>query len=310
MTDWAWIPITVAAAFFQSLRTALQKFLKGRLSTVGSTFTRFAFGVPFAAAYLALLVLGAGWEMPRPDASFALPVLTGAAAQVVGTALLLRVLDLRNVPVGVAYTKTEVVQAAVFGFVFLDDALSGWAWAAVALGTLGVMLISLQRSDRPLAALVSGLGSPAALMGMASGAGFAVAAVGFRGASLSLGHDSALVAAAYTLVWATGLQTLMVAAWLALREPEQFGRVARAWRPSLAAGLAGAIGSGCWFTAMTLQSVAHVRTLGLVELVFSFAMSALWFRERTTANEVAGVVLLVAAIAMILNAPAVGPGMP
>jgi hypothetical protein len=41
-----WIPITMAAAFFQNLRSALQKHLKGQLSTTGATFSRFAYAAP------------------------------------------------------------------------------------------------------------------------------------------------------------------------------------------------------------------------------------------------------------------------
>ena len=50
-----WIPITLGAAASQSARTALQRHLKGRLSTNGAAFTRFVFGLPLAAIYVAAL---------------------------------------------------------------------------------------------------------------------------------------------------------------------------------------------------------------------------------------------------------------
>ena len=70
MIEWIWIPITVAAALFQCLRTALQKFLKGRMSTTASTFTRFAFGMPVAIVYILVLLKIAGFATPTPGPAF------------------------------------------------------------------------------------------------------------------------------------------------------------------------------------------------------------------------------------------------
>jgi|DewCreStandDraft_4_1066084.scaffolds.fasta_scaffold36828_2 drug/metabolite transporter (DMT)-like permease len=303
MVEWLWIPITVAAALFQCLRLALQRFLKGRLSTSASNFTRFAFGMPVAIAYLLGLLFGLGYTVPRIDQTFLAWVVAGGLAQIVATGLLLHVFSFRNFPVGIAYAKTEVIQAAVFGLVFLGDRLTAWGSASILVSTLGVMLVSLVASDRPLRALLGGWMERSALIGIASGGFFAVSAVGFRAASLSLEHPSPIVAAACTLAFATTFQSAALGAYLAWREPDQFAKLAQAWRPSLLAGLTSVLGSAGWFTAMTLQAVAYVRTLGLVELLFTFLVSALWFREKPRPTEIAGVVLVVAGIAMILNAP-------
>jgi drug/metabolite transporter (DMT)-like permease len=301
--DGLWIPVTIAAAGFQALRTSLQKYLTGRVSTIASTFTRFAFGLPFALLWLLALTLGRGVPMPAPDRDFFLIVAVGAVGQILATALLLHVVTLRNVAVGVAFSKAEIILTAIFGFVVLGDALTVWAVLAIVIGTLGVMVTSMKTSDRPLAALLGGIGERTALLGLVSGSLFGVSAVAFRAASTGLGHPDVLVSAAYALAWATAIQTGVMAAWLWARERDQFARLRAAWRPSLAAGIAGVAGSACWFTAMTIQTVAIVRTLGLVELLFTFAMSVLWFRERPTKAEVAGVVMLVAAIVLLLNPP-------
>jgi drug/metabolite transporter (DMT)-like permease len=297
-----WIPITLGAAVFQALRTALQKYLKGKLSTNGATFTRFFYGMPVAVVYLFGLAAFTHQAMPQPNAMFWLWVVAGGVTQIIATSLLLYVLSFRNFPVGVAYTKTEVLQAAVFGLVFLGDRLSAMGTVSVALGTFGVMLVSLVASQHPFRALFTGWLEKPALIGIVSGSFFAVAAVGFRGAALSLNYPDPLLAAAYTLAWANGLQVLMLGAWLFWRERDQFGKVIRTWRVSSLAGLASVLGSGCWFTAMTLQAVAYVRTLGLVELLVTFAISAFWFREKHRSTEIVGVLLIVASVAMILNA--------
>ena len=52
-----WVLITVAAAFLQNVRSAMQKHLKGRMGTTGATFVRFGFGVPFALLYMGILAV-------------------------------------------------------------------------------------------------------------------------------------------------------------------------------------------------------------------------------------------------------------
>jgi drug/metabolite transporter (DMT)-like permease len=302
MADWAWIPITVAAALFQCLRTALQKYLKGSLSTTGSTYVRFLYGMPLAVLYALALIWIGGHAAPMPNPAFLAWILAGSVAQILATFLLLYVLGYRNFPVGVAYCKTEVVQAAVFGLVFLGDALSAWGAWSIAIGTFGVMLMSMAGDRHPVRALMTGWLERPALLGLASGAGFAVAAIGVRGASLSLGHPSALMAAGYTLAWTNTVQTLLMTGYIAWRERGQFAAVLATWRVSALAGLMSVLGSGCWFLAMTLTAVAYVRTLGLVELVFTFLVAVLWFRERPRVNEAIGVALIVVAVAAILNA--------
>jgi drug/metabolite transporter (DMT)-like permease len=302
MVDWLWIPITVAAALFQCLRLALQKFLKGRMSTSASNFTRFAFGMPLAIVYV-LLLFGLGYAAPGINATFLAWVFGGGVAQIVATGLLLHVFSFRNFPVGIAYAKTEVIQAAVFGLVFLGDRLTPWGSASILVSTLGVMLVSLVASGNPVRALLTGWLERSALIGIASGGFFAVSAVGFRAASLALEYPNPIVAAACTLAFATTIQSAILGGYLAWREPEQFRNLVAAWRPSFMAGLTSVLGSAGWFTAMTLQTVAYVRTVGLVELVFTFLVSSLWFREKPRMTEIAGVTLVVLGIAMVLNMP-------
>ena len=64
-----WIPITIAAAFLQNLRSALQKHLKGRLSTVGAAYARFLYAWPFALVYVWGLHEIGGLAWPAPNMS-------------------------------------------------------------------------------------------------------------------------------------------------------------------------------------------------------------------------------------------------
>lgn len=296
-----WVPITLCAAASQAARTALQRHLKGRLSTNGAAFTRFVFGLPYAIVYLALLAASGVAALPSPGPRFWAWVLLAAVSQIVATSLQLHVMGTRNFATGVAYAKTEVVQAALFEVIFLGAALTWLGSLGIVLGTVAVMLMSLIRTERPLHAFLVGWSDPTALIGLAAGGFFGIAAVGFRGASISLGHPSPFVAASFTLVVATATQTAIMGTFLALRERGELGRVFGHARAGLVVGLASALGSACWFTAFTLQIAAYVRTLGLVELFFTLLISMYAFRERPTRAEVAGLALLVLSIALVLN---------
>jgi drug/metabolite transporter (DMT)-like permease len=296
---WIWAPITVFAAFAQTLRNAAQRHLTKELGTLGATLVRFLYGLPFAALWLAIVSLGGGSQMPTPNASFGVWVTVGAMGQIAATALLLRAMAERNFAIGVAYSKTEIIQVAVFSIVLLGDPLSGGAATAIILGTVGVTLLSPQIDKMNLAAFAMGWTSRAALYGIASGTCFAISAVGYRGAALSLNAENAFIAAAYALVWAQFIQTAALGGWLLVRSPATIRAVLRAWRVSLLAGLFGALASMGWFTAMALEPAAHVRTLGLVEVLFSYLVSLRIFRERLSALEIAGLALLVLGVATI-----------
>jgi drug/metabolite transporter (DMT)-like permease len=296
----AWIPITVAAAFFQNLRSALQKHLKGRLSTTGATFSRFAYAAPLALLYVAALAALTGQDLPAPNPAFAAYAVVGGLAQITATALLLYSFSFRNFAVGTTYSKTETVQTAIFGIVILGDPLGLGAAAAILISLSGVMAISVARTRMTMLGLLTSLAEKPALVGIASGAFFGLSAISYRGASLALGEHGFLIRAAFTLACVTVFQTLVMAIYMRLREPGQVTAVLRAWRVAAWAGISGMVASAGWFTAMTIQTAAYVRALGQIELVFTFAASILLFHEWPNRAEVIGIFLVIAGILLLL----------
>lgn len=297
--DWLWIPVTVWAAFAQTLRNAAQRGLTSRLGTLGATLVRFLYGLPFAMLWLWLVLEFGGVRLPVPGAGFVGWVALGALSQIGATALLLRTMQERNFALGIAYSKTEVVQVALFAFVALGDRVSIAALFAIACATVGVLLLSPADKERPLRALLSGWTGKPALLGLASGTGFALASVGYRGAALSFEHAPYLSAAAVTLVAALVLQTVALGGWLLARSPQVVAGVLREWRPSLFAGCMGAAASAGWFTAFAIEAAANVRTLGLVELIFAYVVSLKLFREKLSAMELGGMALIALGIVVI-----------
>ncbi|MCC6867992.1 MAG: EamA/RhaT family transporter [Burkholderiales bacterium] len=297
-----WIPITIFAALAQTIRNAAQRSLVGELGTLGATLVRFLYGLPFAIAWLGLLLALTALPLPAFDSRFLVWTAVGGISQIAGTALLLRVMAARNFAVGVAYSKTDVVQTALFSALLLADALSLQGALAVGCATLGVLLLAPVAGQRPWRSLVAGFASRSAVLGLGCGACMALASVAFRAATHALASPSFLVAAAVTLVAALALQTVVLGGWLYVRDRRVVVRTLAAWRPSLFAGLMGAAASAGWFTAFAIKPATHVRTLGLVEIVFSYAVSRRFFREHLTRRELAALVLLGAGALLITTA--------
>src|SRR5207253_4970967 len=97
---WLWIPVTIWAAFAQTLRNAAQRHLTKALGTLGATLVRFLYGLPFAALWLFAVHTVGGFALPTPNLGFAGWVSLGAVSQIVATALLLRVMAERTFALG------------------------------------------------------------------------------------------------------------------------------------------------------------------------------------------------------------------
>ncbi|NNU79838.1 DMT family transporter [Halovulum dunhuangense] len=292
-----WIPITIAAAFAQNLRFMLQKTLKGRLSTLGVTFSRFVYAAPLAWVVVAGLLMQPGVDWPGLTPRALAFGAVGAVAQIVATALVVTLFSLRNFAVGIAFSKTETVMTALLSAAILAEPVTGGAWVAILVTVAGVLLMSGLPSRGNL---TGGMLSRAAGIGIASGAIFAMASIGYRGASLSLAQGDFLIRAAVTLALVTTFQTVLMAVWLAFREPGEIGRVIGAWRIAAWVGLTGMLGSLGWFSAFTLMNAAYVKALGQIELVFTVLASVFFFRERITRAEAAGIVLVAGGIILLV----------
>ncbi len=293
VTPWLWAVFTVIAAFAQTLRNAMQRELTASLGTVGATHVRFLFGFPFVLVFLAGVMLVSGTPLPRPDLAFWPWAIAGAGAQVAATALMLAAMGERSFVVTIAYIKTEPIQVAIFGLIFLGDLLTLPMMTAIVVATAGVVIMSTKPGG-----MVGGI--KPTLIGLASGGMFALSTIGFRGAILKLGLPNYVMAATFTLAVGIVMQAVLLSLYLGLRNPGVLFAIVRAWKPSLSAGLAGAVASQFWFLALALATAASVRTLALIEVLFAQLIARFAFGQRTSAREALGMVLVVAGVALLL----------
>jgi drug/metabolite transporter (DMT)-like permease len=295
VASWLWIVFTVTAAFFQTLRNAMQRELTGSLGTVGATHVRFLFGFPFALLSLIGVMLVTGVPLPRPPLSFWPWVIDGAGAQIAATALMLMAMGQRSFVVTIAYIKTEPIQVAVFGLLVLGDAVTWPLMTAILVATAGVIIMSTKPGGM-------GGGVKPTIIGLVSGGMFALSAIGYRGAILSLHLPSFVMAATFTLVVGLLLQSIVLSIYMALRTPSALLAIVRAWKPSLFAGLMGALASQFWFLAFAIATAASVRTLALVEVLFAQIVARVMFGQKTTPREAIGMVLVVAGVGLLIFA--------
>src|SRR5579859_2831824 len=204
-----WIPFTIVAALGQVARNAMQRSLTGPLGTWGATNIRFLFGFPFSLVFFAVVLTVSGDHLPSPPAAFWPWLVLGALTQIMGTGLMLLAMNDRSFVVTTAYLKTEAIQTAIFGFVFLGDHLTLLKVVAILIATAGVVIAAL----RPEAAKGFADLRPT-LMGLTAAASFALSAVGYRGAVIVVPGVSFVTGASFTLVFGLFVQTVVLSIYL------------------------------------------------------------------------------------------------
>lgn len=314
-----WIAFTVFAALMQAVRTAGQKQLSSSVTPMSSTLIRYIFGLPFAVIYLLYIshhvaVSGSAaaidttlqsllnnsisqaiaWiSTALANQTFVVFASLASALQIIATALLIKVFSFRNFTVGTSFAKTEAMQAALFGTLFFTTPLSGLGWLAVAIGFLGIFIVSIPTSEQRWEPMNI-------LLGTLSGTAFALTSLCLRKASLSL-DQAVLQSAATTLVCMVILQSMLCLIYTGIREPGQFSIIRT--RLSLAGfvGLTSALGSIGWFTAMTYENPALVKSLGQIEFIFTMLLTTLFFKESISKRELVGVAAIVLSVLLILR---------
>jgi drug/metabolite transporter (DMT)-like permease len=292
-----WIPFTVTAALAQVARNAMQRQLTGPLGTWGATNIRFLFGFPFSVVFFAVVLAVTGDHVTWPAGAFWPWLLLGALSQIIATGLMLLAMNDRSFVVTTAYLKTEAIQAAIFGFVFLGDHLTTLRVVAIPIATIGVIVTALRPGGEK-----NFTDLKPTVLGLVAAAAFALSAIGFRGAIITVTGVSFVTAASYTLVFGLFTQTLVLTIYLVARAPGVLKAILGLWKPSMFAGFMGAFASQFWFLAFALTAAANVRTLALVEVLFAQAVAYYSFKQPLSVRELSGIALIVVGVALLVAA--------
>ncbi len=290
-----WILFTLFAAVMQSVRTAGQKQIIERISIQAATLVRFLFGIKFAAIYF----VGVCW-LYKPiqfevNTKFFLFGALASVAQVLATICLINVLNMKNFAVGTSLAKAEAILTAILGTLFFASTLSVLGYVSVFIGSAGLVVASQYKitdGDKTNFQSLS--------YGLCAGLGFALASLWIRGASLSL-DAGPIPGAAAVLLYMVVLQSLICLFWVLVKEPEQIHLIKKNVKGCLFIGFTGVAGSVGWFTAVSLQNAALVRTLGQIEFIISLLITYLYFNERVSRQEYLGILLIALSVFMVIR---------
>ncbi|WP_420787386.1 EamA family transporter [Shewanella chilikensis] len=287
-----WIIFTLMAAFMQAWRNAFQSRLSRDVNVAGVTLARFVYAGPLAAVYLLSLYAWQDAGLPQLGHGALQYIIGAALAQILATALMVKLFQLQNFAVGAGLAKSEALVAAVLGSLFFGTALTVTGWLGVLVGTVAVFLLSTQGG-------LKGLSFKTLLLGLGCGSAFALTSLWVREASLVLGlpfpHR-----AAWVLLLVILLQTLLLLAWLLIKDKETLKKLWHRPKLTLAISISSCLGSIGWFSAMSLTAVPYVKTLGQVEVFFMMLISSLWLKQLVKVKDMGGLVLIALAAVLVL----------
>ena len=295
-----WIIATLCAASFQTIRFTLQKILAdGNLSPLGATYSRFIFAAPWIVLFSLIFLLLTNVSIPDLESQFLLFAVGGGLAQILATVCVILVFKSRNFAVGITLKKTEVILTALVGLILIGEGVSTISMFLICLGGAGVFFLSKKVSsvDRSNFSILN----KSAVYGLLSGLLFAISAVCYRSATLSVVSDLVYLRAGFTLLIVILSQSFVMTIWLALFESGQIKLVWLERKKGFWVGVTSLGGSFFWFTAFTLQNAAYVKAVGQIELIFSLLITTLFFKERILNREILGMLLIgISALGLIL----------
>jgi len=295
-----WLPAALCAGMFQAWRTAIQQRLRASISVSGAGLVRYLYGMPVGCALLTAYMIMYHEHLPNFHWQFVADAGVAAVAQILATILLIAAFGYGNFVVGTAFSKTEVVQTAVFAWLILDEHLSAFVIIGIACGVLGVLILSLWGRNLRAEGVSKLIRNPAAICGLGAGALFAITGVFVKRAVIDLHIANATYAALVVLVAVMLVQTVLHVTWLFFRDRVTLRAAFTTWRISSQVGLLAALGSACWFTGFANAPVALVRVVGQIEVVFTLLFAHWYLKERTRSQEIAGLLLVVTGVVLAL----------
>ena len=298
MATWIWV--TIIAAISQSLRTAQQKNLKESLGVLGASYVRFSYAIPFAWAWIAFYSFFYDQPLPSINLEYIFWITIAGLMQIIFTVLLITLFSHRSFAAGIAFSKTEVLMAAIFEAMILGYFVSFEVGFAILLGVLAVFLLTLSKSEISLSNLLSALWTRQTALGLGSGAFLGFCTVAFRAATDSLEGSDLLMKASMTGGVAVLIQSVIMGLWLWFKARVELIKSFKAWRRAYLVGFFGAVTTACWFYAFSANAVAPVRALGQIELLIALGISFFFFKERPSKKEVFAVSLLTVSIMIVL----------
>lgn len=288
----SWVFFTLGAVVMQTFRNALQSKLSAHMSTSGVTLSRFLFAPPIALIYLALLYAFSNQVIPEFSVLFICFVLLASVMQIFATSLMVVLFKQKNFAIGAGLAKSEALVAGVLGTLFFGSQLNLFGWIGILIGAAAIFVLSGGGRKGQLSLKT-------VIIGLACGTCFALTSLYVREASHLLNvpfpHS-----AAWVLLWVLCIQTCLLVSYIAIKDRSTFTSLKNNAKMTFATSATSCFGSICWFSAMALQHVAYVKTLGQLEVLFTILIATFWLKNKVKKHEIIGLLLIAAAAVLVM----------
>ena len=298
-----WVLITAIASLSQTLRSVFQKNIIEDVGVLASAYSRFIFALPFVAL-LAVFLLDIGELLILKNLSVKtwFFLVTASICQILFTIILIKLFTLRSFAIGVAFSKTEVIQTTLLEIIIIGFILTSHVLLAIIIGFIGMLFMSKQK-------LIGNVGHSRlflqqVILGVSCGIFLGLSSVLFKVALDSVAIDIIYKKVIVLSFLALAIQSVIFGAYIVIAdEKKKLDKLFNIWKKGLPVGFFGCSATFCWFYAFSLVDATLVRAVGQLEIVFSVLMSYIFYKERITGFELIGMSLITISILALLGLP-------
>ena len=299
----SWVVITVIASLSQTLRSVFQKNIIEDVGVLVSAYSRFVFALPFVAL-LAVVFLGAQEIVLLKTISLKtwFFLISASICQILFTIILIKLFTLRSFAIGVAFSKTEVIQTTLLEIIIIGFILTSHVFLSIIIGFIGMLFMSKQK-------LIGKLGYNTLFLKQVTLGVLCGIFLGLSSVLYKVALDSVITDLIYKKVLvlsflALAFQSVIFGTYIVSTEGKQnVVKLFSIWKKGLPVGFFGCAATFCWFFAFSLVDATFVRAVGQLEIVFSVLITYIFYKERITGFELIGMSLITISILALLGLP-------
>ena len=299
----SWVLITVVASLSQTLRSVFQKNIIEDVGVLASAYSRFIFALPFVAL-LAVLFLGAQEIVLLKTISLKawFFLIAASICQILFTIILIKLFTLRSFAIGVAFSKTEVIQTTLLEIIIIGFILTSHVFLSIIIGFIGMLFMSKQKLIGKLG--YNSLFLKQVTLGVSCGIFLGLSSVLYKVALDSVDTDLIYKKVLVLSFLALAFQSVIFGTYIISTEGKQnVLKLFSIWKKGLPVGFFGCAATFCWFSAFSLIDATFVRAVGQLEIVFSVLISYIFYKEKITGFELIGMSLITISILALLGLP-------
>ena len=301
----SWVLITAIASLSQTLRSVFQKNLIEDVGVLVSAYSRFIFALPFVALLAIFFLDTQELVILKNFSSTAWFFLIAASiCQILFTIILIKLFTLRSFAIGVAFSKTEVIQTTLLEIIIVGFILTSQVLLAIIIGFIGMLFMSKQK-------LIGNVGYnrlffKQVTLGVSCGIFLGLSSVLYKIALDSVTSDLIYKKVLILSFLALAFQSAIFGIYILVTEGTQNAlKLMLIWKRGLPVGFFACAATFCWFYAFSLVDATLVRAVGQLEIVFSVLISFIFYKERITGFELIGMSLITISILALLGLPSI-----